>query len=90
MDTNRATIKVMADHECFPLWQQNADGLANIDPGTLPIPPDLVRDLLAWADVFDRTLNRSDPANSGFPDTTAEATFYAEGERLVRQPGFVM
>lgn len=85
MDTNKQAVKVMAEYESFPLWQANSDGLANVDPASLPISSELAQTLLAWADDYDRTLNRDDPLASGFLDATAEENFYAQGERLARQ-----
>jgi hypothetical protein len=85
LDANKQTVKVMAEYESFPLWQANSDGPANVDPASLPISSELAQALLDWADDYDRTLNRDDPLASRFPDTAAEETFYAQGERLARQ-----
>ncbi|MCW2641339.1 MAG: hypothetical protein JWP76_3645 [Dactylosporangium sp.] len=85
MDTDKPVIKVMAEYESFPLWQRDSSGTANVDPTTLPISPVLAEELLRWADAFDGTLNRSDPANSGFPDPGAEDDFYEQGQRLARR-----
>jgi hypothetical protein len=72
----------MAEYESFPLWRTDSGGYANVDPAELSISPDLVRQLLEWADAYDRTLNRNDPLVSGFPDPGAEEAFYARGEQL--------
>jgi hypothetical protein len=85
LDTDKPVIKVMAEYESFPLWQRDSRGTANVDPATLPIPSGLAQELLDWADAFDSTLNRSDPAASGFSDPAAEDDFYAEGQRLARR-----
>jgi hypothetical protein len=75
----------MADYDSFPLWLRDPDGTANVDPTTLPISPELAQELLHWADVYDGTLNRADPAEPGFPDPAAEDDFYASGEGLARR-----
>ena len=62
----------MADYECYPLWE--GDGLDDLDPWSLNIPSDLAAAITAWGDEYDATLNREDPAASGFTDvSTAEA-----------------
>lgn len=75
----------MAEYESFPLWQNNSAGPGNVDPASLPISPELAQELLDWADIYDRTLNRSDPLASGFPNPAAEDDFYALGESLARR-----
>jgi hypothetical protein len=45
------TIKVMADYECWPLW--NGD---NLDPDSLPLSTYLREQLAAWAERYDETL----------------------------------
>jgi len=74
----------MADYESFPLWLRSADGTCNVDPTTLPISTELAHSLLRWADDYDATLNRSDPAASGFPSAAAEQNFCEEGAQLAR------
>ncbi len=61
MDANKPIVKVKADYESFPLWQHDSAELANIDPATLPISPELVQELLDWADTYGRTVNSSHP-----------------------------
>ena len=85
VNVDRPTIKVMADYECFPLWRINCANPNNIDPATLPISPALTEDLLDWAARYDATLNRVDPAASGFTDAAAEHAFSARGEHLARR-----
>jgi hypothetical protein len=57
-------IKVMADYESFPLWRRDNESTTNIDPMTMRLSPDLARQLLGWADEYDRTLDRDDPHSS--------------------------
>lgn len=68
-------IKLMADYECFPLWE-TSPGTGNIDPDTLPISQNLKNDLNAWAKSYDETLNHSDPLNSGFNTENDEKAFH--------------
>jgi hypothetical protein len=85
LDADKPIIKVMAEYESFPLWHRDTSGKTNADPAALPISSELAQELLHWADVFDSTLNHSDPAASGFPDPAAEDDFYAGGQRLARR-----
>jgi len=79
-----ATVKIrlMADFDCFPLWEVRADGTRNVDPSELPISESLMVALRSWGQQYDRTLNRRDPASSGFQTKEEESTFEAEGKRL--------
>ena len=72
----------MADYECFPLWKIEETQYSNIAPSDLPISRSLAEDLLLWADRYDQTLNRADPAASGFSSTAAEIEFEGDGLRL--------
>lgn len=75
----------MADYDCFPLWDASPGRVGNIDPESLPISPQLKADLMAWATVFDRTLNRDDPLNSGFVNDCAKEAFKAQGRALAER-----
>ncbi|MET8361869.1 hypothetical protein [Micromonospora sp. NPDC005171] len=75
----------MADYESYPTWLTGSGGVDNIDPAELPIPDALANSLLQWAQTYDDTLDRADPASSGFPTTAQEADFYAEGHELARR-----
>ncbi|BDP41667.1 hypothetical protein DAETH_16360 [Deinococcus aetherius] len=55
------TLRLLADYECFPLWRPDGEG--DLDPAELNLPANLTARLLAWADAFDSTLNRNDPAS---------------------------
>jgi len=76
------TIKLMPDYESYPLWEASPGATGNIDPSDLPISQSLTDRLLKWADAFDATLNRDDPASSGFPDDDSKAAFSDEGREL--------
>jgi hypothetical protein len=85
LDTDRDTIRMMADYDSYPIWRLEHGGTVNVDPATLPISSELAESLLRWAEDYDRTLNRGDPVSSGFSDPAAENEFYARGEMLARR-----
>lgn len=75
-------LKLMADYNCFPLWESSDDALANVDPMTLPISENLIFRLNDWAARFDGTLNVGDPVSSGFQSEALEQAFLDEGRNL--------
>jgi len=75
-------MKLMADYECFPLWEVLDDGTMNVNPDDLPVAGDLKAALRIWAASYDRTLNQEYPPDSGFTTPEEEAAFEAEGRRL--------
>ncbi|MBQ1075425.1 hypothetical protein KBX06_19970 [Micromonospora sp. C31] len=75
----------MADYECYPTWLTGSAGVDNVDPAELSISDGLASALLQWAQTYDGTLDRDDPASSGFPDAGQEADFYAAGHELARR-----
>lgn len=77
-------IKLMADYQCFPLWEASPGVVGNIDPQHLPISPPLKQKLMTWAAKFDATLNMNDPASSGFESERAANEFRQEGEALAQ------
>lgn len=73
-------IKLMADYQCWPLWDlQEPD---NIHPAELPLSHETIERLLRWSDAYDAILNLDDPASSGFESQEAAAAFEQEGIRL--------
>lgn len=74
----------MADYECAPLWESGADAY-NVGPESLPISEGLQARLWRWADAYDATLNRDDPASSGFPTEAEGQRFIQHGRTLQRQ-----
>jgi hypothetical protein len=73
-------IKLMADYNCFLLWNMNE--ISNIDPNTLPLSIEIKQRLENWAYCYDVTLNLDDPLSSGFPTAEAGITFEEEGKAL--------
>ena len=80
------SLKLMADYECSPLWEQTKTGLHNVDPETLPISQGLRDALNAWAQRYDDTLDRDAPRRSGFSNQGAEVAFNADGQALLDRP----
>ena len=78
-------VKLMADYECFPLWEASPGQVGNINPDELPISAGLRSKLAQWAAEYDATLNRDDPAQSGFPTDEAKAEFKRTGTELGEQ-----
>lgn len=73
------TFKLMADYECWPVWETTDGQYCNIDPQTLGVSDELVARIEAWADTYDAALNRDDPASSGFASDADRLTFETEG-----------
>jgi hypothetical protein len=79
-------LKLMADYECWPLWEYSDDDLVdNVNPDDLPLTDDLKLALHNWKAAYDRTLNRQCPQDSGFPSPAAEEAFEMEGRRLWKE-----
>jgi hypothetical protein len=57
-------IKVMADYDAHPLWALDEDLYGDFPPEHLELSPQLTRDLNAWADAYQSSLNRDDPGQS--------------------------
>jgi hypothetical protein len=77
-------IKLMADYQCFPLWEASSGVVGNIDPSDLPISLSLQQRLIVWAEKFDATLDMNDPARSGFASEQVADEFRQEGEVLAQ------
>lgn len=75
-------LKLMADYECYPLWEILDDGQENVDPKLLMLSKDLHESLDQWASEYDASLNTNDPLNSGFFSEEIENRFESEGMRL--------
>jgi hypothetical protein len=75
-------LKLMADYECYPLWEIFEDGLENLDPKILGLSNDLYKSLARWASEYDASLNTNEPLHSGFSSEEAEKKFESEGLML--------
>lgn len=75
-------IKLMADYQCYPLWNVSPGESGDIDPSELPISKGLQQHLLKWVAIYNETLDQDYPPNSGFKTQELEIKFKVEGERL--------
>ena len=76
-------IKLMADYQCYPLW--DIDKVGNIDPNKLPISAVLKKHLNIWAECYDEILVLEEPKLSGFKNKMEALAFEAQGQFLWRQ-----
>lgn len=76
------TVKLMADYECYPLWNMSPGEYGDVNPSDLPISKDLQLRLAKWAKMYDDTLDVDYPPNSGFKSKELEAEFSREGQIL--------
>jgi hypothetical protein len=84
------SVKVMTDWFGDPLWVFNPyanNSAVPVDPASpdLGLSADLARDLSAWQNEWDVTLNHDDPASSGFSTDEAERSFDERGWELARR-----
>ena len=77
------TLKLMADYQCFPLWEPSE--FENVDPNELPISQELKRDLYTWMDKYDSILDWEYPPDSGFKSEQEEQQFKQDGKNLQRR-----
>lgn len=77
------SVRIMADYDCFPLWILQPDGAYdNVDPGDILASESIRNGLRRWADIYDGTLDRSDPASSGFRSPREHQLFVEWGRSL--------
>ena len=72
-------FKLMADYECWPVWETTGGEFCNLDPQLLGLSDALVNRIEAWADLYDATLQSDDPAASDFTNETDRLSFEHEG-----------
>lgn len=76
----------MADYGCYPLWVYDESGeFDNPDPAKLPLSVETVARLKRWSQSYDASLNRKDPASSGFANQEEDEAFEQEGISLWRK-----
>lgn len=81
-------IRVRAECQCHPLWANDPGIYGNIGPEELGLSPALVRDLTAWAEDYDTSVDLDDPVT---PQWTPERTAAHDtrgrrlAERLARE-----
>jgi hypothetical protein len=76
-------IKLMADYQCYPIWNMSPGEYGDMAPCELPISKELQERLLKWAAIYDETLDVDYPPNSGFESEELESKFKLEGQRIV-------
>jgi hypothetical protein len=72
----------MADYDSWPLWVRREGVSRNVNPDELALSLQLQTRLNQWQKQFDRTLNRDDPASSGFASDSELRAFEDEGKAL--------
>lgn len=75
-------IRLMPDYFCSPIWHNDEIEVGNIDLDELPISNQLKKELLSWADLFDKGLNMDDPSNSYWEEFDYEQ-FISMGRSLL-------
>jgi hypothetical protein len=81
--SDRPDTRVAADYGCYATWRRAPDGaLVNVSPAELPVPETLQVALMRWAEVYDATLDREDPMNSGFATDLEHEMFASWGRAL--------
>lgn len=73
-------IKLMADFDCYPLWDMDDGG--DIDPTDLPLSEGTIERLLNWQNIYEEIIDWDDPASAGFASKEEEIAFEREGISL--------
>jgi hypothetical protein len=73
-------IKLMADFDCYPLWDMDDGG--DIDPTDLPLSEATIERLLNWQKIYDGIIDWDDPASAGFASLKEEIAFERKGISL--------
>jgi hypothetical protein len=76
-------IKLMADFDCYPLWDRDDGG--DIEPWELPLSEETIERLLNWQKIYDGIIDWDDPAAAGFANEQEEIDFEREGISLWQQ-----
>jgi hypothetical protein len=76
-------IKLMADFDCYPLWDMDDGG--DIDPTELPLSEATIERLLNWQKIYDGIIDWDDPASAGFASEQEEIAFERKGISLWHQ-----
>ncbi len=80
----KATLKLMPDYECYPLWLTDGNRFENIDTSDLPISDALKYLLKKWQDGYESIYNPDDPARSGFKSHAEKKEFVADGALIYK------
>ena len=71
------------EYECHPLWIRDERGTRNVAPRELPISDELAREIDRWAQAYESTYEKSDPALSGFRSEKRAHEFDVTGRELL-------
>ena len=87
MSVKNKKIKLMPDYDCWCLWNTEPvhDEDYNLNPNALPLSDNLKLDLSKWEELYDSTLNRNDPINSGFKTEVDQKVFDEIGLNLFQR-----
>lgn len=88
--TEWRSIKIMAEWSAHPVWFFNPhtdDVVHPVDPASpeLGLSAELARELTAWQEEWDATLDMADPLASAFPSQEADRRFDERGWELARR-----
>jgi len=75
-------IKLMADYECWPLWEASPGVVGNVDPNSLGLSASTLDALGRWAKHYDSFLNIDSPLDSREVSPEEQDSFTSEGRRL--------
>jgi hypothetical protein len=73
-------LRITPEVGCWPLWNDETGD--NLDPARLPIPADLVEELMRWDAKYQAAFDYLNPGAGAFPTREAEVEFRAEAKAL--------
>jgi hypothetical protein len=77
-------IKLMAEYECYALWDETSPIPDNLPPEMLPLSLGLQTQINQWAQAFEDTFDREYPPESGFLNRQELEQFEATGRSLAK------
>jgi hypothetical protein len=83
-------LEIMPDYDCSPIWALNKyDFFEPIEIEDVAIQEDLKVEIFEWNTLFQNTLDRKDPRNSGFSTNEDLDSFEKKGieiwKKLIKQ-----
>lgn len=73
-------LKLLAEYDCWPVWDISGDDTKDINPRLLNISSELVDLLNEWASDFETTFDDEYPPDSGFSSEEKEKEFLRKGD----------
>jgi len=70
-------INLEPDYRCYPIW--GVDDVGDFPPEDLPLKPETIQHLYAWAEKYDASLDWNDPGKGWIWSQAEEGTFMQEG-----------